>query len=249
MTCSIVREDGVGGLFRGAGPTVVRAMSLNMGMLASNDQVRLVLREVHDVGCRSLHVKVNLWEAVTLPASGLPWGHGSCHAVSSCVGRSLRLMSEWVALFCTCLNARWEHFTGRAVASPFEQGICVCSSQAREMIEAAGFEKGGSVAVLGSATIAGFIASAFRCVPGGNRVHVRRPLPGQTRHVIRVPYLSAAPTGLLSRVPVQRQSWRAIITCPQSFLHSPQPAVRLHQDPHAEDDPQPRRHHAVQGPH
>lgn len=66
----IVREDGVGGLFRGAGPTVVRAMSLNMGMLASNDQ-------------------------------------------------------------------------------------------AREMIEAAGFEKGGSVAVLGSATIAGFIASAF----------------------------------------------------------------------------------------
>ena len=36
----IVREDGVKGLFRGAGPTVVRAMSLNMGMLASNDQVR-----------------------------------------------------------------------------------------------------------------------------------------------------------------------------------------------------------------
>jgi hypothetical protein len=30
----------VGGLFTGAGPTVVRAMALNMGMLASNDQVR-----------------------------------------------------------------------------------------------------------------------------------------------------------------------------------------------------------------
>ena len=27
------------GLFKGAGPTVVRAMALNMGMLASNDQV------------------------------------------------------------------------------------------------------------------------------------------------------------------------------------------------------------------
>lgn len=39
---SIVKEDGVGGLFRGAGPTVVRAMSLNMGMLASNDQVGVV---------------------------------------------------------------------------------------------------------------------------------------------------------------------------------------------------------------
>ncbi|GLC44514.1 hypothetical protein PLESTB_000065100 [Pleodorina starrii] len=66
----IVREDGVGGLFRGAAPTVVRAMSLNMGMLASNDQ-------------------------------------------------------------------------------------------AKEMIEGAGFEKGGSVAVLGGAFIAGFLASAF----------------------------------------------------------------------------------------
>lgn len=36
----IVRDDGVGGLFRGATPTIVRAMALNMGMLASNDQVR-----------------------------------------------------------------------------------------------------------------------------------------------------------------------------------------------------------------
>ena len=35
----IVREDGVTGLFKGGGPTVVRAMALNMGMLASNDQV------------------------------------------------------------------------------------------------------------------------------------------------------------------------------------------------------------------
>ena len=36
----IVREDGVMGLFRGGGPTVVRAMALNMGMLASNDQAK-----------------------------------------------------------------------------------------------------------------------------------------------------------------------------------------------------------------
>jgi hypothetical protein len=35
----IVKEDGAAGLFTGAGPTVVRAMALNMGMLASNDQV------------------------------------------------------------------------------------------------------------------------------------------------------------------------------------------------------------------
>ena len=36
----IVRDEGVAGLFRGGGPTVVRAMALNMGMLASNDQAK-----------------------------------------------------------------------------------------------------------------------------------------------------------------------------------------------------------------
>lgn len=36
----IVKDEGAIGLFRGAGPTVTRAMALNMGMLASNDQVR-----------------------------------------------------------------------------------------------------------------------------------------------------------------------------------------------------------------
>jgi hypothetical protein len=36
----IVRDEGIAGLFRGGGPTVVRAMALNMGMLASNDQAK-----------------------------------------------------------------------------------------------------------------------------------------------------------------------------------------------------------------
>ena len=35
----IVKDEGVKGLFTGAGPTVVRACALNMGMIASNDQV------------------------------------------------------------------------------------------------------------------------------------------------------------------------------------------------------------------
>jgi solute carrier family 25 oxoglutarate transporter 11 len=35
-----VKDDGLLGLFRGGGPTVVRAMALNMGMLASNDQAK-----------------------------------------------------------------------------------------------------------------------------------------------------------------------------------------------------------------
>ncbi|MEW5299809.1 MAG: hypothetical protein WDW38_010859 [Sanguina aurantia] len=42
----IVREDGVSGLFRGAGPTVVRAMSLNMGMLAANDQAKEMIEDL-----------------------------------------------------------------------------------------------------------------------------------------------------------------------------------------------------------
>lgn len=39
----IVKEEGVKGLFTGATPTVVRAMALNMGMLASNDQAKEML--------------------------------------------------------------------------------------------------------------------------------------------------------------------------------------------------------------
>ncbi|KAF6251457.1 mitochondrial substrate carrier protein [Scenedesmus sp. NREL 46B-D3] len=40
----IVKEDGIAGLFRGGGPTVVRAMALNMGMLASNDQAKEMIQ-------------------------------------------------------------------------------------------------------------------------------------------------------------------------------------------------------------
>eukprot|EP00195_Chlamydomonas_chlamydogama_P015505 CAMPEP_0202899902 /NCGR_PEP_ID=MMETSP1392-20130828/9239_1 /ASSEMBLY_ACC=CAM_ASM_000868 /TAXON_ID=225041 /ORGANISM="Chlamydomonas chlamydogama, Strain SAG 11-48b" /LENGTH=298 /DNA_ID=CAMNT_0049586199 /DNA_START=143 /DNA_END=1039 /DNA_ORIENTATION=+ len=39
----IVKAEGVSGLFRGATPTVTRAMALNMGMLASNDQAKEML--------------------------------------------------------------------------------------------------------------------------------------------------------------------------------------------------------------
>jgi hypothetical protein len=41
----IVREDGVGGLFRGAGPTITRAMALNMGMFAANEQAKELIEE------------------------------------------------------------------------------------------------------------------------------------------------------------------------------------------------------------
>jgi len=39
----IIKEDGLGGLFRGCTPTVVRAMALNTGMFATNEQAKEVL--------------------------------------------------------------------------------------------------------------------------------------------------------------------------------------------------------------
>ncbi|EFN51826.1 hypothetical protein CHLNCDRAFT_56352 [Chlorella variabilis] len=42
----IVKDEGMGGLFTGAGPTVVRACALNMGMLASNDQAKEILEDM-----------------------------------------------------------------------------------------------------------------------------------------------------------------------------------------------------------
>jgi solute carrier family 25 (mitochondrial oxoglutarate transporter), member 11 len=41
----IVREEGVGGLFKGCAPTVVRAMALNTGMFATNEQAKELLKE------------------------------------------------------------------------------------------------------------------------------------------------------------------------------------------------------------
>lgn len=42
----IIKEEGPKGLFTGATPTVVRAMALNMGMLASNDQAKEMLENM-----------------------------------------------------------------------------------------------------------------------------------------------------------------------------------------------------------
>ena len=53
----IVREDGAAGLFRGATPTIVRAMALNMGMLASNEQVGVG-------GCVGVCMRLYVWMGV-----------------------------------------------------------------------------------------------------------------------------------------------------------------------------------------
>jgi solute carrier family 25 oxoglutarate transporter 11 len=57
----ITKDEGVLALWRGAGPTVVRAMALNMGMLASYDQAAEALKgqglsEIQTVLGEPLHV-------------------------------------------------------------------------------------------------------------------------------------------------------------------------------------------------
>ena len=52
----ISREEGLQGLYRGVGPTIARAMALNMGMLASNDEV------CHPSPLHSLQLSVPPWK-------------------------------------------------------------------------------------------------------------------------------------------------------------------------------------------
>jgi Mitochondrial carrier protein len=78
----IVKEDGLGGLFRGASPTIARAMALNMGMFASNEQAKELLqararcafgsaRNCRRQTCwqmRARHGQIcNAWQAEQLP--------------------------------------------------------------------------------------------------------------------------------------------------------------------------------------
>jgi solute carrier family 25 oxoglutarate transporter 11 len=49
----IVQKEGPGGLFTGASSTAIRAMALNAGMLASNDQAQEMLREAGIEGFRN----------------------------------------------------------------------------------------------------------------------------------------------------------------------------------------------------
>lgn len=69
----IVGEDGVAGLFRGAGPTIVRAMSLNMGMFAANEQAKEMLKEHTSLRGLSMTVTASMIAGFFASACSLPF--------------------------------------------------------------------------------------------------------------------------------------------------------------------------------
>ena len=159
----IVKEEGVAGLFTGAGPTVVRAMALNMGMLASNDQAKEMLEDMGfakggQVGGgvqRSAAVAV----VVVVFRSGPVWARRAPLGLCAC-SLGLRgpacvhcgLASAGVAWkvegLCGALQrARW-FFTRRELLRP---ALCSCAHAPPMMMQ---------VVIMGGATIAGFFASA-----------------------------------------------------------------------------------------
>jgi len=105
-----VKKEGVGGLFTGAGTTSIRAMALNMGMLASNDQAKEMMKEngitgfTATVGASSIagffasffslpfdYVKTQLQKQKPLPDGTLPFkGFGDCCAKTMAAGGPLK---------------------------------------------------------------------------------------------------------------------------------------------------------------
>mmetsp|Transcript_809 Transcript_809/g.3693 ORF Transcript_809/g.3693 Transcript_809/m.3693 type:complete len:296 (+) Transcript_809:139-1026(+) len=105
-----VKKEGIGGLFTGAGTTSIRAMALNMGMLASNDQAKEMMKEngitgfTATVGASSIagffasffslpfdYVKTQLQKQKPLPDGTLPFkGFGDCCAKTMAAGGPLK---------------------------------------------------------------------------------------------------------------------------------------------------------------
>ena len=107
----IVKKEGVGGLFVGASTTAVRAMALNMGMLASNDQAKEMMKDngitgfPATLGASSIagffasffslpfdYVKTQLQKQKPLPDGTMPFkGFGDCVAKTMASGGPLKI--------------------------------------------------------------------------------------------------------------------------------------------------------------
>ncbi|PKA58258.1 Mitochondrial dicarboxylate/tricarboxylate transporter DTC [Apostasia shenzhenica] len=73
--CRIIREEGVFALWKGAGPTIVRAMALNMGMLASYDQSIEFFRDSLGFGEVSTVIGASAVSGIFASAFSLPFDY------------------------------------------------------------------------------------------------------------------------------------------------------------------------------
>ncbi|XAR68647.1 hypothetical protein NMG60_11003843 [Bertholletia excelsa] len=71
----IVRDEGVLALWKGAGPTVVRAMALNMGMLASYDQTVEIVRDSLGLGEVSSVIGASFVSGIFASLCSLPFDY------------------------------------------------------------------------------------------------------------------------------------------------------------------------------
>lgn len=116
---TIVKEEGLKGLFTGAGPTAVRAMALNMGMLASNDQAKEMLAAQGITGAPNVfgasaiagffasffslpfdYVKTQLQRMQPLPDGSLPYkGALDCAAKTMASGGPLKFYTGFPTFY------------------------------------------------------------------------------------------------------------------------------------------------------
>lgn len=107
------------GLFRGGGPTVVRAMALNMGMLASNDQAKEMIEAAGFAKGGSTAVLGGAtiagaaFACVCVCVFVCVWS--MCRSTRGCgwVGRRQRVCACMHALECVCVHRHMDDLADR----------------------------------------------------------------------------------------------------------------------------------------
>ena len=151
----VSKEEGVRGLYRGVGPNVGRAMALNMGMLASNDQV--TLSSARASGEEDLAIALFIFlKNFTLHSSG----HDVSLSPEMLRGISERYLCLLISFLILQQNLSPRHprlLLASWIQIALSPNMCAFL-QIKECLLEAGASSQASV--LGAASIAGFVAAA-----------------------------------------------------------------------------------------